>query len=266
MGHTRLDSDDNDSDRPLEERVHEQSDDEAPSTSSREESSEDEEQAIEQKLAEVPLEVLARLKKNGRGPVGEEARAAAMAAKQLHFSRENKHRPQEMSSKRPVGRFREVIQVPKSSGRDPRFDATVNTRPLDKLAAAKRYSFLYDEVLPQEKTKLRERLAKERNPNRKRDLQAELTRMDQQLRNEQARRKKVDLEKSWKTQEKDAVAHGKKPYFLKKSEKKKLELLAKYEELKSSGRLEKYMAKRRKKNAAKDHRYLPASRQAMMQE
>ena len=113
MGHTRLDSDDNDSDRPLEERVHEQSDDEAPSTSSREESSEDEEQAIEQKLAEVPLEVLARLKKNGRGPVGEEARAAAMAAKQLHFSRENKHRPQEMSSKRPVGRFREVIQVPK---------------------------------------------------------------------------------------------------------------------------------------------------------
>jgi hypothetical protein len=39
---------------------------------------------------------------------------------------------------------------------------------------------------------------KERNPYRKRDLQAELTRMDQQLRNEQARRKKVDLEKSWK--------------------------------------------------------------------
>jgi ribosomal RNA-processing protein 36 len=68
------------------------------------------------------------------------------------------------------------------------------------------------------------------------------------------------------TQEKDAVAHGKKPYFLKKSEKKKLELLAKYEELKSSGRLEKYMAKRRKKNAAKDHRYLPTSRQTVGQE
>ena len=51
------------------------------------------------------------------------------------------------------------VGFPCSSGRDPRFDATVNTRPLDKLAAAKRYSFLYDEVLPQEKTKLRERLA-----------------------------------------------------------------------------------------------------------
>lgn len=41
---------------------------------------------------------------------------------------------------------------------------------------------------------------------------------------------------------------------------RKRELLAKYEELKSSGRLDKFMAKRRKKNAAKDHRYVPSTR------
>jgi ribosomal RNA-processing protein 36 len=56
------------------------------------------------------------------------------------------------------------------------------------------------------------------------------------------------------------VASGKNPYFLKKSEKRKMELVAKYEELKASGGLDKYMAKRRKKNAAKDHRYLPSGR------
>ncbi len=50
---------------------------------------------------------------------------------------------------------------------------------------------------------------------------------------------------------------GKKPFYLKKADRRRAELVAKYEELKSSGRLERYMAKRRKKNAAKDHRYVP---------
>lgn len=65
------------------------------------------------------------------------------------------------------------------------------------------------------------------------------------------------------SEEKVAVAAGKKPYFLGKAEKRKRELVAKYEELKSAGKLDKYMEKRRKKNAAKDHRYLPSSRRPM---
>lgn len=67
------------------------------------------------------------------------------------------------------------------------------------------------------------------------------------------------------SKEKTAVAAGKKPFFLSKSEKRKRELVAKYEELKSSGRLEKYMEKRRKKNAAKDHRYLPSGRRGTVE-
>jgi ribosomal RNA-processing protein 36 len=64
------------------------------------------------------------------------------------------------------------------------------------------------------------------------------------------------------SKEKAAVAGGKVPFFLSKAEKKKRELLAKYEELKSGGGLDKFMEKRRKKNAAKDHRYLPSGRRA----
>ena len=62
--------------------------------------------------------------------------------------------------------------------------------------------------------------------------------------------------------EKEAVKEGKKVYFPKRSEKKRQELVRKYEELKASGRLERAMAKRRKKNAAKDHRYMPSARKA----
>jgi ribosomal RNA-processing protein 36 len=57
-----------------------------------------------------------------------------------------------------------------------------------------------------------------------------------------------------------AVREGKRPFYLKKSEQRRLELLARYEELQASGKLEQYMAKRRKRNAAKDHRYLPGGR------
>jgi ribosomal RNA-processing protein 36 len=71
------------------------------------------EHELEQKLSNIPLEVLERLRADGRGPVGAAARAAAAAAKQQTFKREHKYRPQEVSSKKPVGRFREVIQVPK---------------------------------------------------------------------------------------------------------------------------------------------------------
>ena len=60
--------------------------------------------------------------------------------------------------------------------------------------------------------------------------------------------------------EKEAVKAGKKPFFLKKSEKKRQELVSRYEELKATGRLQKVLTKKRKKNAAKDHRYIPSTR------
>ena len=64
--------------------------------------------------------------------------------------------------------------------------------------------------------------------------------------------KKVDEKlKSMKKAELAAVKEGKKPFFLKKSERKKLTLAEKFKELKQSGKLEKYMEKKRKRNAAK---------------
>lgn len=60
--------------------------------------------------------------------------------------------------------------------------------------------------------------------------------------------------------ERAAVREGKKPFFLKKADKRKAELVAQYGELQKAGQLDKYLAKRRRKNAAKDHRYVPSAR------
>ena len=56
---------------------------------------------------------------------------------------------------------------------------------------------------------------------------------------------------------------GHKPYFFKQSELKKLELASKYNEMKSSGgsaRVNKAIEKKRKHNAAKDHKFVPRTR------
>ena len=58
-----------------------------------------------------------------------------------------------------------------------------------------------------------------------------------------------------------AVKQGKQPYFMKRSETKRQQLIARYKHLKATGGLEKVVQKRRRKNAMKDHRYVPASRQ-----
>lgn len=64
------------------------------------------------------------------------------------------------------------------------------------------------------------------------------------------------------TREREAVKQGKKPFFLKRSEQRRQELIRRFRDLKATGRLEKVMAKRRKKNAAKDHRYVPVGRRS----
>lgn len=86
------------------------SDDEEASTSGS--GSEEEEMTLEQQVADIPLEVLEQLKGDGRGLTGEAAKQAAREAAKKKYKRPSKHAPQEITSKRPVSRFREVIQIP----------------------------------------------------------------------------------------------------------------------------------------------------------
>ncbi|CAN6902137.1 unnamed protein product [Brassica oleracea] len=63
-----------------------------------------------------------------------------------------------------------------------------------------------------------------------------------------------------KKKEREAAKMGKKPYYLKQSEIRKQELNEEYNSLKESGKLSLFLDKRRKKNATKDHRYMPYRR------
>lgn len=83
-----------------------------------------------------------------------------------------------MSSKRPVGRHREVIEGAKKKLRDPRFDAIQGQ---EKDLFRNRYRFIFDEQLPAEKRELELRLKKEKNPGKKDTIKAAIQRIDQQV-------------------------------------------------------------------------------------
>ncbi|KAG5610135.1 hypothetical protein H5410_021416 [Solanum commersonii] len=67
----------------------------------------------------------------------------------------------------------------------------------------------------------------------------------------------MSSKKPHKKKEREAPKQGKQPYYLKKSEIQKCKLIEKYKSLKAAGKLESYIEKKRRKNDAKDHRFLP---------
>uniref|UniRef100_A0A7S1T2J7 rRNA biogenesis protein RRP36 n=1 Tax=Tetraselmis chuii TaxID=63592 RepID=A0A7S1T2J7_9CHLO len=229
----------------------------------------EEEARIKRELEDIPFEVLERLRESGQGEgsVGAAATKGRASRKregdtgaeeQASRKRANKNRPQEISSKRPVPRFREVFQASKREVRDPRFESLCGSYSQD--AFRKRYKFIYDEQLPEEATRLKSLMNREKNPAKKKKLQAKMTRVQQKLVEEKSIRKKETWEREQKSKERELVKAGKKPFFQKRSDKRKAELVAKYQQLKESGQLDKFMAKKRRHNAAKDHRLIPSAR------
>ena len=183
------------------------------------------------------------------------------------FAREHKHRPVEMSSKQPVSVLRDsTLGLGDGSGimkrnrtRDPRFDSLSGN--YSERAFKKRFSFIFDEKIPEEQRNIKESLSKVKSSSKKARLEKKLQRLQQQLRTEEARRKQEARKQKVMESHREATRGQSTKFHLKRSEIKKQELLLKYNELKENGSLEKYMEKRRKKNAAKDHRYVPYSRE-----
>lgn len=239
-----------------EESEHEESDeaqvsgDSNGSGSGSDSGSDSAEEELQEQVAGVPFEVLQQARSNGQ------ATSFSRAKNQHETKRANKNRPMEMSSKKPVPRFREVIQAPKREARDPRFESLCGK--FEESRFKKAYSFIYDEELPAERQRLKKELVKGGGDTE--EARKRLEWIDKELREEQQRRKRAEAAAQHSSKEREAVKKGKKPFYPKKSEQKKEELVEKYQELKASGKLDKFMEKRRKKNSAKDHRFLPYRR------
>ncbi|KAI5620729.1 ribosomal RNA processing protein 36-like [Silurus asotus] len=141
----------------------------------------------------------------------------------------SKDRPQEISSKRPVSLLRKEGFHKKPSLRDPRFDdLSGDFRP---EVFSQTYKFI-EEI---------------------RHGEAE----ENQKRNHQQQEQQREKELHFKRKQRALVEGGHRPFYLKKSDQKKLQLAEKYNELKKSGKLENFLSKKRKRNAVKDRRKLP---------
>uniref|UniRef100_A0A803PKK4 rRNA biogenesis protein RRP36 n=1 Tax=Cannabis sativa TaxID=3483 RepID=A0A803PKK4_CANSA len=127
----------------------------------------EEEEEIERELADVTFEELQKARSNGSHSVSRKDN------KEKKVGRANKNRPMEVSCKKPVGRFRDVVQAPKKVLRDPRFESLCGT--LDNDGFKKRYNFLFEEELPAEKEELRKQLKKSSDPEVVEELKNQLS-------------------------------------------------------------------------------------------
>jgi len=165
------------------------------------------------------------------------------------FKRKNKNRPTEMSARRPIPR-----KQPTSRGkitRDPRFDDL--SGEFSERIFHETYSFLSD-VKRKEKMKLEKMIAKTKDRERKSELKQLHNRMEQQELAIKRKEKQQVLENEWKKKEREQVKAGKKPYFMKKSEKKALFEAEYQKELNEAGKMQKYLTRKNKKTVAKEKR------------
>uniref|UniRef100_A0ACD5YDH7 Uncharacterized protein n=1 Tax=Avena sativa TaxID=4498 RepID=A0ACD5YDH7_AVESA len=213
------------------------------------------ERELEGVLADVPFGELQRARADGSLAAWG---ASAAAAAQKKARRESRKRPMEISTNVRPPRFREVIQVPKKVVRDPRFEPVYGV--VDQDGFRKRYNFLFDDKLPKEKEKLQKSMKKLKDPNAIEEVKSQITWIDKQLRSNPQKNVESEILRGHIKKEREAAKAGKQPYYLKKSEIRQRKLMEKYNELKESGKLDAYIEKRRKKNASKDHRYMPYRR------
>lgn len=182
------------------------------------------------------------------------------------FSRSSKHAPAELSSKKAVSRRREVIRVPKIDHRDPRFEPL--SGPVDETRTKQNYSFL-DAYRDSEMAELRAaiRTTKDSNAttnndndnNKKETLKRALLRMESRKHTQAEKDQRQGVLRAHRAQEKTLVAQGKRPFYLKRAEQKKLALVERFQGLKEK-QIDRLIERRRKKKAGRERRRMPEGR------
>ncbi|XP_076165086.1 ribosomal RNA processing protein 36 homolog isoform X2 [Ptiloglossa arizonensis] len=204
----------------------------------------------------MSFEDLQKLKEKLGTKIYNETLFGPRKVKKLDFKRENKNRPREMSAKKPISRFKQVIQAKKNIPRDPRFDTLCGT--FNQKEFKKAYGFVTD-MKKNDLQKLKEQLNETEDPKMIKKIKYLIQRLENQLREEKRRGEQQEK----KTQDKqgivEAIKRGEKPLFKKKTERRILDLVSQYEELKNSGKLKKHIQRLRKKNLHKDRQKLASS-------
>lgn len=157
-------------------------------------------------------------------------------------SRKNKNKPREESSKKkPI----EVKKEKKPIARDPRFDSLYGTYNEEHFKKA--YSFI-PKIRKKEKKELKRRSLIETDEEEKKRIKYLISRIESQEREEIKKEKKKRKEKQETEARIQALESGHKPHFKTKYERKLVNLVDRFTELKKSGKLKKHMKKVEKKD------------------
>lgn len=168
------------------------------------------------------------------------------------FKRDNKNRPREISSKKRVPKFREVIQVAKVEKRDPRFDPLCGE--FDKKEFRKSYKFLKG-VKEKELVTLKDQLKEARSEDRA-NLKYLIQRTENQLRAEKQTEEAEFKTAAEMAERVEAMNRGDRPVFKTKKTKREEDLVKSYETLKEKGGVDNFIRKMNKKNTSKDRKML----------
>ncbi|KAI1366599.1 hypothetical protein F5Y08DRAFT_301088 [Xylaria arbuscula] len=172
-------------------------------------------------------------------------------------TRSSKHAPMEMSSKRQVSRKREVVSMNKVAPRDPRFSAASGAE-MDEARARKAYAFL-DEYRDSEMAQLKVAVKKTKSAAEKEELARALKSMQSRKEAQARRDAEREVLAQHRQKEKELVAQGKKPFYLKKSEQKKQLLMDRFAGMKKK-QVDRTIERRRKKLTARERKSMPVAR------
>ncbi|KAI9721450.1 MAG: hypothetical protein M1812_002212 [Candelaria pacifica] len=187
---------------------------------------------------------------------GKDARQERRVKDVADIGRTSKHAPAEISSKKAVSRKREVVPTTKRDYRDPRFEPL--SGPLDESKLRLNYSFL-DDYRDDERKSLKEEIKKTKDENTKDNLKRALLSMESKKKAQDAKDKQQEIVRNHRSAEKDLIKQGKKPFYLKESEKRRLALVDRYSNMKGK-QLDRTLERKRKKKASKERRGMPWAR------
>ncbi|KDE07390.1 hypothetical protein MVLG_02257 [Microbotryum lychnidis-dioicae p1A1 Lamole] len=176
--------------------------------------------------------------------------------------RSSKHAPMELSSKKPVTRNRQVIEVQANKARDPRFDPLSGNIKSDLFSRS--YGFLVDQQTAEVEA-LRKTVALARkkggSEEEKERMEDALQRMESREISRKNKARDQEALRAWKKEELEKRQQGKQAFHLKSAERKALLLKAKFDVLaQDKKQLRKTIEKKRKKTAQKDKKLLPQRR------
>lgn len=181
-----------------------------------------------------------------------------LAGKKDHrvHPRTSKHAPTELSSKKAVSRKRSVVPTPTIEHRDPRFEAL--SGPLDTNKLNNNYSFLKG-YRASEIAALKADIRKTTDQATKADLKKQLLSMESKEKARASKEVEQEVLREHRKREKEAVGMGKKPFYLKKGEQKKLALVKRFEGM-GEKKVERVIERRRKKKAGRERKNMPDRR------